>query len=65
MEIEAQVQRDIQIVSMILQRYCQHRDKLELRGNRTLGLGELVDAMLDRADLCCLFNSNSTRRAGA
>jgi hypothetical protein len=56
--IERQCQRDIAIVSMILQRYCGHRDKLELRGNRTIGIGEIVDAMLDRADLACLFNSD-------
>jgi hypothetical protein len=60
--IEQQCQRDIQIVSMILRRYCQHRDKLELRGNRTVGLGELCDAMLDRADLCALFSSEQRGR---
>ena len=56
--IEAQCQRDIAIVSTILARYCQRRDKLELRGNRVVGIGEIVDAMIDRADLCCLFSSD-------
>jgi hypothetical protein len=60
--IEQQTQRDIQIVSMILRRYCSHRDKLELRGGRTIGIGELCDAMIDRADLCCLFNGEPRRR---
>jgi hypothetical protein len=46
---------------MIQQRYCGHRDKLELRGNRTVGLGEIVDAMIDRADICALFNGEPRR----
>jgi hypothetical protein len=55
--IEGQVMRDIQIVSTILARYCQRRDKLELRGGRMIGIGEICDALIDRADLCCLFSS--------
>ena len=60
--IEQQCQRDIAIVSTILRRYCQHRDLIELRGNRTIGIGELVDAMLDRADICALFNDAPPQR---
>ena len=60
--IEQQCQRDIQIVSMILRRYCQHRDKLELRGNRVVGISEICDALLDRADLCVLFNGEPRKR---
>jgi hypothetical protein len=56
--IESQCKRDIAIVSTILARYCGHRDKLALRGNREIGIGELVDAMIDRADLACLFSSD-------
>ena len=56
--IESQCKRDVAIVSTILARYCQRRDKLELRGNRTIGIGEIVDAMIDRADLCCLFTGD-------
>ena len=59
--IEQQTLRDVQIVSMILQRYCGHRDKLELRGNRYVGLGEICDAMIDRADICALFSSEQRR----
>ena len=47
---------------MILQRYCQHRDLIELRGGRTIGIGELVDAMIDRCDLCALFSSEERSR---
>jgi len=54
--IEAQCARDCAIVSTILRRYCQKRDLIELRGGRTIGIGELCDAMCDRADLCCLFS---------
>lgn len=56
--IEAQVERDIAIVSTILARYCQCRDLIELRGNRSVGIGELCDALVDRADLCCLLSSD-------
>ena len=56
--IEAQCQRDIAIVEMILQRHAQHCDLLALRGNRTIGIGEICDAMIDRADICCLFTSD-------
>ena len=47
---------------MILRRYCQHRDKLELRGNRVVGISEICDALLDRADLCVLFNGEPRKR---
>ena len=60
--LEQQTLRDIAIVTTILRRYCQHRDLIALRGNRTVGLGELTDAMIDRCDLCALFSSEQRSR---
>jgi hypothetical protein len=54
--IESRCARDCAIIETILRRYCQCRDLIELRGGRVIGIGEIVDAMGDRAALCCLFS---------
>jgi hypothetical protein len=63
--IESQLERDVAIVSAILKRYAQRRDKIELRGNRTIGIGELLRrASRSRGSLPSV-QQRTAQRAGA
>ena len=64
--IEAQGQRDVSIVSTILQRYRQHRDKLELRGGaRSVSASSLTRCSIARTSALCSTTRHPSAIAAA